>query len=91
VNLLVRAEHMRVTVEPVDGGDWFAGEVIERSFLGATSRLYVRAQGSDRVLIADVSGTPLWAKPAARVHVGWASDDGLAYSPDRSPPGNAPS
>ena len=91
VNLLVRAEHMRVTVEPVDGGDWFAGEVIERSFLGATSRLYVRAQGSDRVFIADVSGTPLWANPAARVHLGWASDDGLAYSPDKSSPGEAPS
>jgi ABC-type Fe3+/spermidine/putrescine transport system ATPase subunit len=92
VSLLVRAEHVRVAVAPSGEGDWFAGEVIERSFLGAISRLYMKAEGSDRVLIADLTGIPPpWAEPSTKVHFTWAADDGIAYVSENSPPSEQPS
>jgi spermidine/putrescine transport system ATP-binding protein len=90
VKLLVRAEHVRVVERPDGAGDWFAGEVVERSFLGATTRLYVKAGGSEHIIIADTAGAPpAWADPSAAVHFGWNQNDALAYTggdaPDRLP------
>lgn len=87
VTVLVRAEHVHVAVDPSGEGDWFAGEVIDRSFLGATSRLYMKAEGGDRVVIADLAGVPPpWAEPSMKVHLGWAGDDGLAYTQQNALP-----
>ena len=87
VTLLVRAERVTLAAVPNGNGNWFAGEVVERSFLGATSRLYVKVVGSDRLVIADLAGTPPeWAVVLARVHFGWSDDDALAYAPSDMPP-----
>jgi ABC-type Fe3+/spermidine/putrescine transport system ATPase subunit len=81
VMLLVRAERVRLADHPVGEGDWFAGEVVECSFLGATTRLYVKAAGSERIVIADIAGAPpAWAVQSATIHFGWAPNDGLAYA-----------
>ncbi len=87
VTLLVRAERVALAAAPNGDGNWFAGEVVERSFLGATSRLYVKVVGSDQLIIADLAGTPPeWAAVLARVHFGWSDDDALAYAPGDVPP-----
>ena len=87
VTLLVRAERVALAAVPNGDGNWFAGEVVERSFLGATSRLYVKVVGSDQLVIADLAGTlPEWAAVLARVHFGWSEDDALAYAPGDVPP-----
>jgi ABC-type Fe3+/spermidine/putrescine transport system ATPase subunit len=87
VTLLVRAERVALAALPNGDGNWFAGEVVERSFLGATSRLYVKVVGSDRLVIADLAGTPPeWAVVLARVYFGWSDDDALAYAPGDMPP-----
>jgi hypothetical protein len=84
----VRAEHVRVAERPDGAGDWFPGEVIERSFLGATTRLYVKAGDCEHVVIADIAGAPpAWAEPSATIHFGWAPSDGLAYSRVDAPDG----
>jgi general L-amino acid transport system ATP-binding protein len=87
VTLLVRAERVALAAAPHGDGNWFAGEVVERSFLGATSRLYLKVVGSDQLVIADLAGTlPEWAAVLARVHFGWSEDDALAYAPGDVPP-----
>jgi ABC-type Fe3+/spermidine/putrescine transport system ATPase subunit len=92
VTLLVRAERVALAAVPNGDRNWFAGEVVERSFLGASSRLYVKLVGSDRLVIADLAGTPPeWAAVLARVHFGWSDDDALAYAPDDMPPEDHPS
>jgi ABC-type Fe3+/spermidine/putrescine transport system ATPase subunit len=88
VMLLVRAERIRLADRPDGEGAWFAGEIVERSFLGATSRLYVKAEGCDQVIIADVAGMPpAWARQSATVHFGWAGEDGLVYASSDAPSG----
>jgi spermidine/putrescine transport system ATP-binding protein len=82
VTVLVRAECIRLAAAPNSRDGWFAGEVIERSFLGATSRLYVKVEASDRIVIADLAGsTPPWAQVSAKVHFSWEVEDGLVYAP----------
>jgi ABC-type Fe3+/spermidine/putrescine transport system ATPase subunit len=87
VTLLIRAEGMRLAPSPQAAGDWFAGIVAERSFLGAATRLYLKAEQGDDVVIADLAGIPpAWAEIGARVQFGWTAEDALAY-----PAGAAPS
>jgi TOBE domain len=65
--------------------------VSERSFLGATTRLYVRAEAGGQVVIADIAGAPpAWAETGARVYVGWAPDAALAYRSASMPPVDSP-
>jgi ABC-type Fe3+/spermidine/putrescine transport system ATPase subunit len=92
VTLLIRAEGVRLAPSPQAVGDWFAGIVAERSFLGAATRLYLKADSGDGVVIADLAGTPPdWAEIGARVQFGWAAEDALAYSAGAAPsPGGSP-
>jgi ABC-type Fe3+/spermidine/putrescine transport system ATPase subunit len=83
VTLLVRAEGIRLASAPQAGGDWFVARVTERSFLGASTRLYLKAEDGDHVVIADLAGTPpAWAEIGARLHFGWTAEDALAYPSD---------
>jgi ABC-type Fe3+/spermidine/putrescine transport system ATPase subunit len=91
VTLLIRAEDVRLAPAPQADGDWFAGAVSERSFLGATTRLYVKAEEDGRVVIADLAGAPpAWADIGAQVHFGWAAEDALAYSSGTAPSAGSP-
>jgi len=91
VTLLVRAEGVRLAPAPQVGGDWFAAAVSERSFLGATTRLYLKAEADDRVVIADLAGAPpAWAEIGAQIHFGWAAEAALAYSSDSMPSSGGP-
>jgi len=92
VTVLIRAECVRLAPADPSGADgWFAGEVIERSFLGATSRLYVKAGGSDRIVIADLIGPiPPWAQVSAKVQFSWEAENGLVYGLGDAPTAGAP-
>ena len=81
VMVLVRAEAIGLARVPQVDGDWFAATVSERSFLGATTRLYLKVGAIERVVIADLAGAPpAWAENGAQVHFGWTADAALAYS-----------
>src|SRR5262249_20690252 len=85
VPVLIRAEGVRLG-PPQAAGDWFAGIVAERSFLGAATRLYLKAESGDGVVIADLAGTPpSWAEIGTRVQFGWAAEDALAYPAGAAP------
>ena len=91
VTLLVRAESVQLSSGRRSDGDCFPGVVSERSFLGATTRLYIRAEEGGQVVIADLAGAPpAWAASGARVYVGWASDAALAYPSASMPPAGSP-
>ena len=91
VTLLIRAESVQLSATPRSDGDWLAGVVSERSFLGATTRLYVRAEEGGQVVIADLAGAPpAWAAIGARVYVGWASNAALAYPSTSMPTAGSP-
>ena len=91
VTLLVRAESVKLSSARQSDGNWFPGVISERSFLGATTRLYIRAEEGGQVVIADLAGAPpAWAGIGARVYVGWASDMALAYPSTSMPPASSP-
>jgi ABC-type Fe3+/spermidine/putrescine transport system ATPase subunit len=91
VTVLVRAESVQLSASPRSDGDWFAAVVSERSFLGATTRLYLKAEGAGHVVIADVAGMPpAWAATGARAYVGWTPDAALAYASASMPPTDNP-
>jgi ABC-type Fe3+/spermidine/putrescine transport system ATPase subunit len=74
VALLVRAERMRVVARGHAGGDTLPAVVVERSFLGAATRLYLRPEGGNVVLIADLAEAPDFAMPGAAVEIVWDND-----------------
>jgi ABC-type Fe3+/spermidine/putrescine transport system ATPase subunit len=91
VTLLVRAESVQLSPEPHGDGSWFAAVVSERSFLGATTRLYIRTEEGGQVVIADLAGAPpAWAETGAKVYVGWPPDAALAYDSASMPPSGSP-
>jgi ABC-type Fe3+/spermidine/putrescine transport system ATPase subunit len=81
VTVLVRAECVRIAPHPGDDGIWLPGEIVERAFLGASTRFYLKSARSDRLVIADFAGAPpCWADAGARVHFGWNAVDALAFT-----------
>ncbi|HMK67505.1 MAG TPA: ABC transporter ATP-binding protein [Stellaceae bacterium] len=85
VTVLVRAERVRIALHPGDEIGWFPAEVVERAFLGASTRFYLKSGKSDRLVIADLAGAPpSWAAISTRVHFGWAAADALALAGDQS-------
>jgi ABC-type Fe3+/spermidine/putrescine transport system ATPase subunit len=89
--LLVRAERVKLSDRPGGTGAWLAGRIVERSFLGPITRVYLKAEGSDQLVIADLAGSlPAWADGSAPVYFGWAPEDAIALAPDRAPAGGGP-
>ena len=84
VALLLRAERVRVSDRRPDTGDWIAGRIVERSFLGAVTRMYLKPAGSERVIMADLPGMPpTFADGSAPVYFGWTAADAVALPVDR--------
>jgi len=85
VTVLVRAERVRIALHPQNGPGWFPAEIVERAFLGASTRLYLKSEKSEQIVIADLAGAPPpWATISARVHFSWAAADALVLT------GNSP-
>jgi spermidine/putrescine transport system ATP-binding protein len=54
VRAFVRAESVRVAAEAPGAENWFAGEVVARSFLGAYCRIHLRTAALQMPIIADI-------------------------------------
>jgi ABC-type Fe3+/spermidine/putrescine transport system ATPase subunit len=74
VGVLLRSEQIAVGAAEAGGGITARGRVVERAFLGAMTRLYLKPAGSEAVIIADVRAAGAVFAAGAEISFGWPTD-----------------
>jgi ABC-type Fe3+/spermidine/putrescine transport system ATPase subunit len=75
VSLVLRAEKVKVSPDDGTRTQTIPAVVVQRSFLGAATRLYLKLDGIDRPLLADLGEQALFAVPGAKVRIAWDAHD----------------
>ena len=77
--IIVRSENVSLQQSPSGSAQWFRGRIVERDFLGASSRYYLKPEEGDKLIIADVKGERSGNLQAgAPICFGW-DNDGMAW------------
>ncbi|MBI1774119.1 MAG: ABC transporter ATP-binding protein [Proteobacteria bacterium] len=75
VSLVLRAEKVSVSPDADTSTQSIAALVVQRSFLGAQTRLYLKLDGIDKPLMADLGDEAAFAIPGANVRISWTAHD----------------
>ena len=74
--IIVRSENVSLQQSPSGSAHWFRGRIVERDFLGASSRYYLKPEEGDKLIIADAKGERSGnLKPELPMYFGWDTED----------------
>ncbi len=78
--IVIRSESVALRQSPSGSGQWLKGKVVERSFLGASSRFYLKTEEGDKLIIADVKWEASAAHlPEQQLYFGWDENDVMLF------------